>query len=68
MYEIHNPDGKQTSTNKIFYKSKQYSTQKTAIIFPERKKEYCLITSGEWDKEGSNKRALMCFSDSDWFK
>lgn len=47
---------------------KQYSTQKTAIIFPERQKEYRLIISGEWEKEGSNKKALMCFSDSDWFK
>lgn len=51
VHEIHNMDGKQTSNNTNFYKSKQYSTQKTAIIFPERQKEYCLIISGEWDKE-----------------
>lgn len=61
-------DGKQTSNNTNFYKSKQYSTQKTAIIFPERQEEYRLIISGEWEKEGSNKKALMCVSDSDWFK
>lgn len=44
-------DGKQTSTNTNFYKSKQYSTQKIAIIFPESQKEYCLIINGEWDIE-----------------
>lgn len=55
-------DGKQTSTNMNFHKSKQYNTQKTAI-FPKRqkKKKICLIMNGVGQREGSNKRALMCF-------